>query len=124
MISSTYVTIIGAFLIYYIFVLVLERKMMREPTQIIRKFLSVILLYAGISIIYFSLTGEPFLSDSQQTYDLYIFIIGFIAVLWTIPDLLLEFTFFRNFMNKEKINVNIKNFIGKETLSRSIKKKK
>jgi len=108
MISSTYITIVGAFLIYYLLVLILERKMMSDPNQIIGKFLSVILLYAGISIIYFSLTGQPFLNDSQQTYDLYIFIIGFIAVLWTIPDLLFEFSFFKKFMNKEKIRLDKK----------------
>ena len=76
--------------------------MLHDPKEIISKFLSVILLYAGISIIYFSFTGEPFLSDSQENYNLYIFIIGFVAILWTIPDLLSEFAFFRKFMVKGK----------------------
>ena len=73
--------------------------MLHDPKEIISKFLSVILFYAGISIIYFSLTGKPFFTESTETYNLYIFIIGFVAILWTIPELLSEFKFFKKFMN-------------------------
>ena len=102
MIEMGYLLIIGVFLLYYFLVLILEKKIIHEPTEIIEKFLSVLLLYAGISIIYFSLTGKPFLNDSTDTYNVYIFIIGFIALLWTIPNLLEKFSFFREFMNNDK----------------------
>jgi len=102
MISATYLIVVGIFLLYYFLVLVIERKMISDPNEIISKFLAVILLYAGISIIYFSFTGKPFLSDSTENYNLYIFIIGFVAILWTIPDLLSEFKFFNKFINKGK----------------------
>ena len=100
-ISTEYIIIISVFLIYYLLVLAKERKIMKEPGEIISKFLSIILLYAGISLIYFSLTGKALFNASTDTYNLYIFIIGFIAILWTIPELLTEFTFFQNFMNKK-----------------------
>jgi len=102
MLSPTYLIIVGIFLIYYLLVLILEKKMLHDPKEIISKFLSVILLYAGISIIYFSLTGKPFLTETTETYNLYIFIIGFVAILWTIPDLLSEFRFFKRFMKGDK----------------------
>jgi len=76
--------------------------MLHDPKEIISKFLSVILLYAGISIVYYSFTGTPFLGESEDNYNLYIFIIGFVAILWTIPDLLSEFKFFRKFINGGK----------------------
>lgn len=99
MISPGYLIIVGLFLVYYLMVLLFEKRMIHDPKEIIGKFLSVILFYAGISIIGFSFTGEPFLGDSIENYNVYIFIIGFIAVLWTIPELLSEFRFFRRFMN-------------------------
>jgi len=101
MISINYLMVVGIFLVYYLGVLILEKKMIHDPKDIIGKFLSVVLFYAGVSIIYFSLTGKPLFGDSTENYSLYIFIIGFVAVLWTIPDLLSEFKFFRKFM-KEK----------------------
>ncbi|MCK4997390.1 hypothetical protein KAS08_03725 [Candidatus Pacearchaeota archaeon] len=97
MISLEYIIIISVFVIYYIAVIVKEKKIMRDPKIIIGKFLSVILLYAGISLIYFALTGNPFLGATPESYNVYIFIIGFVAILWTIPDLLEEFKFFRDF---------------------------
>ncbi len=102
MISANYLVIVGLFLLYYLLVLIIERKMISDPKEIIARFLSMILLYAGISIIYFSFTGKAFLGDSEENYNLYIFIIGFIALLWTIPDLLSEFKFFRKFIKKGK----------------------
>ena len=97
-----YFIIITAFLIYYFLILFIERKIIQDPGEIIEKFLSVILLYAGISILYFSLTGKPFLQDTTESYRVYVFIIGFIAILWTIPNLLDEFSFFHKFLNKKK----------------------
>ena len=102
MISIEYLIIIGIFLIYYLFVLIKERKIIKEPGEIISKFLSVILLYAGISLIYFSLTGKTLFSASEESYNIYVFIIGFIAILWTVPELLTEFSFFQNFLKKKK----------------------
>ncbi len=99
MISPAYLLIVGLFLLYYLMVLIIEKKMIHDPRDIISKFLSVILLYAGISIIYFSFTEKPFLGDSNANYSLYIFIIGFVAVLWTIPELLSEFKFFKKFID-------------------------
>jgi len=102
MIDIGFIAIIGIFLIYYLLVLILERKIIHEPGEIIECFLSVILMYAGVSLIYYSLTGRPFLNDSPETYSIYIFIIGFIALLWTIPNLLENFSFFANFLKKQK----------------------
>jgi hypothetical protein len=101
-INISYLIIISVFLIYYLIVLFSEKKIIQDPKEIIDKFLSTILLYAGVSLIFFSLTGKPFLGDSLQAYNIYIFIIGFIAVLWTIPNLLQEFRFFRKFSQKRK----------------------
>jgi len=97
-----FIIIVSAFIIYYFFVLFSERKIIQDPREILDKFLSMLLLYAGISIIYFSLTGQPFLGESEESYKVYIFIIGFIAILWTIPNLLEEFAFFRRFFRKNK----------------------
>lgn len=95
-----FLIIIGVFLLYYLIVLFVEKKMISEAGQIIDKFLSILLLYAAISIIYFSLTGKPFLTENENTYDVYIFIIGFVALLWAIPNLLKEFSFFDKFLKK------------------------
>ena len=112
-----FLIMIVSFIIYYILVLFFEKKMIREPRDIIEKFLSIILLYAGISLIYFSITGKPFLTDTTESYSIYIFIIGFIAILWTIPNLLKEFKFFQKFLqkkgnskskNKEQVNIKLK----------------
>ena len=102
MVEIGFAIIISVFLIYYLFVLIFERKIIDNPKDILDKFLSILLLYAGISIIYYSLTGRPFLTDSDEGYKVYLFIIGFIAVLWTIPNLLKEFEFFNNFVKKAK----------------------
>ena len=63
MVDTGFIVIIIAFFIYYLLVLFKERRLMRDPKKIIEKFLSMLLLYAGISLIYFSLTGKPFLSE-------------------------------------------------------------
>jgi len=97
MVDLGLIVIISAFILYYITIMYFERRIISEPKDIIDKFLSFILLYAGISLIYFAITGKPFLSDSTVSYSVYIFIIGFIAMLWTIPHLLEEFTFFKKF---------------------------
>lgn len=102
MMDIRYTFIVLAFLIYYLLVIIIEKKIIHKPSEILDKFLSVLLLYAGTSLIYFSLTGKPFLTDSADTYTIYIFVIGFIAILWTIPNLLEEFTFFNKFFNPQK----------------------
>ena len=100
MISLEYIIIISTFVVYYLAVLIKEKKIIRSPKKIIGKFLSIILLYAGISLLYYSITGNPFPGTTQDSYSLYIFVIGFVAILWTIPDLLEEFKFFRRFERK------------------------
>jgi hypothetical protein len=97
-----YVTIIGLFLVYYLAVLIISRKMISEPKEILSKFFAVMLFFAGVSIIYFSFTGRAFLGGTTDNYNLYIFIMGFVAILWTIPELLKEFKFFENFINRGK----------------------
>jgi hypothetical protein len=103
---SSYILVIVVFLAYYFLVLLSEKKVMEDPKEILDKFLSVTLLYAGLSLIYFSLTGEALFGESLETYNVYIFIIGFISVLWTIPNLMKEFSFFRRFQRKGKKKAN------------------
>lgn len=100
--AITYLIPIVIFVIYYLLVLIFEKEVIDDPKEIIEKFLSVILLYAGISLIYFSLTGNPLFNESPETYSVYIFIIGFIAVLWTVPHLLEKFYFYKKFLKKSK----------------------
>ena len=97
-----FIIIISAFIVYYFLLIFIERKGIFEPAEILDKFLSVLLLYAGISIIYYSVTGKPFLNDTVESYNIYIFIIGLISILWTIPNLLKEFRSFRRFFNIKK----------------------
>jgi len=102
MADPSFLLIIGVFIFYYLMILIYEKRIIQDPKEIIEKFLSVVLLYAGISLIYFSVTGKPFLFESPETYNIYIFIIGFISILWTIPNLLQEFAFFRRFTRRRK----------------------
>lgn len=106
MVSANFIIIIVVFLIYYFLILFIEKKLLKNPKIIIEKFLSLLLLYAGISIIYFSITGKPFIGDSIESYMIYIFLIGFIAILWAIPNLLEEFSFFKDFFKKNKKKKN------------------
>ncbi len=102
MASLDYIIIVSIFVLYYIIVLISEKKMIEDPKEIIEKFLAVLLTYAGVSLIYFSITGRPFLGGEISEYYVYIFIIGFISVLWAVPNLLSEFKFFKNFQRKGK----------------------
>ena len=90
------------FALYVLIVLIIERKIIFEPRELLEKFLAFMLLYAGISIIYFSITGEPFLTETEASYRTYLFLIGFIAMMWSIPNILSEFTFFKQFMEDKK----------------------
>ena len=102
MVATSYIVVVGLFLLYYLVLLIKERKLIKDPGDIIAKFLSMVLLYAGVSIVYFSLTGKTLFGESAEAYNIYIFIIGFIAILWTVPDLLEEFSGFRKFFKKRK----------------------
>jgi len=102
MISSASLLIVGLFLVYYFSLLIFEKKIIDDPKEIIGKFLAISLFYAGNSIIYFSLTGKPLLGESENAYPIYIFIIGFVAIPWAIPELFSEFKFFRKFTRKIK----------------------
>lgn len=116
MISIEYILIISLFVIYYFAVLLSEKKIIREPDKIISRFLSIVLLYAGISLIYFSITGRGLFGASTEGYSVYIFIIGFVSILWTIPELLSEFEFFKRFLEKREIGKKEK--IVKDKLKR------
>jgi len=94
------VVIIGLFLIYYLLIFLDQRRLITEPKEIIMKFLAIVLFYAGVSLIYFSITGRPLLTDNQQNYNVYIFIIGFIAILWTIPFMMKDFKFYSKIFAK------------------------
>lgn len=102
---TSYLLIIAVFVIYYLLLIIIEKRVIHEPKEIIEKVLAVALVYAGISLIYFSLTGKPLLSGDESEYYLYMFIIGFIALVWAIPDLLIEFKFMKKFMKKNKNNL-------------------
>jgi len=97
-----FLVIVAIFVAYYIAIIYFEGKILQDPKDILEKFLSVLLFYAGISLIYYSITQKPLFGSSIESYYVYIFIIGFIAVLWTGPNLLEEFKFFRRFVNKVK----------------------
>lgn len=101
MVDFGYIIIVASFLIYYFVVLVVEHKVISEPREIFEKFLSFGLLYAGISILYYAVTGTPFLNDTERSYTLYLFIIGFMAILWTVPNILSEFKFYRRFLKRK-----------------------
>ena len=99
----SYLMVILLFVLYYLFLIIIEKKLMSEPKDIIRKVLSVAFFYAGISLVYYSLTGSPFLSGDIKEYNFYIFMIGFIALVWAVPELLCEFKYFKQFFKKNKI---------------------
>lgn len=94
--------IVGMFLLYYLLVILAEKKLISNPTDILDKFLTILLLYVGISLVYYSITGKPFLDDTPEAYSVYVFLIGFISIVWAIPSLLKEFSFFKIFNKKEK----------------------
>ena len=96
-----FIIIATTFTLYMLIVFLVEEKIIYEPREILEKFLALSLLYAGVSIVYYSLTGNPFLNDSETSYKAYLFLIGFIAVLWSIPNLLSEFKFFKKYMKKD-----------------------
>jgi len=98
-----YLVVISTFLLYYLLVLIFERKFISEPAEILEKFLAVVLIYAGTSLIYFSVTGNPLLTEDISDYYIYIFLMGFISVLWAIPNLLSEFWFFKNFLKSREM---------------------
>jgi len=98
MATVSYLAIIGIFVFYYFLILFFERKIISEPREIIEKFLAVTLCYAGISLIYFALMGKPLFTDDVSEYSIYIFIIGFIAVLWAVPNLMSEFHWYDRFL--------------------------
>jgi len=98
MANLSYLIIIILFLIYYLAIAYFEKKFISDPREVIEKFLAVILGYAGISLIYFSLTGKPLFTDSVSEYYIYIFIIGFIAVLWSVPLYFWSLNFSRDFL--------------------------
>ncbi|MDD4878736.1 MAG: hypothetical protein PHO02_06950 [Candidatus Nanoarchaeia archaeon] len=103
------VVIIGIFLVYYITIFIEQRKLLTEPKDIISKFLVVVLFYAGLSLIYYSIVGRPLLTESPQTYNAYIFIIGFIAIIWTLPLILKDFRFYnRLFAKTKETNLKLK----------------
>lgn len=102
MIGVSYLILIVVFLVYYLAVLLLEKRFIQDPKDIIEKVFSIALLYAGISIVYFTFTGKPLFDDSASDYDFYILLMGMIAIFWTLPSLLEEFSIFKSFFSKTK----------------------
>jgi hypothetical protein len=102
------IVIIGIYLFYYIMIFLDQKRIITEPKEIIMKFLAVVFLYAGISLIYFSVIGKPLFTDNPESYNVYIFIIGFIAVLWTVPFLLNDFKFFRKLFVRGASEIRLK----------------
>ncbi len=102
MANLAYLIIVSVFILYYLLILLFEKKLLSDPKNIIEKFLAVLLTYVGVSLIYFSFTGKPFIGDDINSYYVYIFVIGFISVIWAIPNLLSEFRFFKKFIKKKK----------------------
>ena len=97
-----FLIIAGMFVLYYLLLVIFPRKLLSNPIEIIEKLFSIALIYAGISLVYFALMGKPFLSDSLETYQFYIFMIGVIAIFWSVPDLLEEFNFYKKYFKKKK----------------------
>jgi len=102
MIGMSYVILILVFIAYYLLVLFIEKRFIQDPKDIIEKVFSIALLYAGIVIVYFTFTGKPLFDDSASDYDFYILLIGMIAIFWTLPSLLEEFSALRGFFSKTK----------------------
>ncbi len=103
-----FVIIALLFALYIFVVMQVERRVIYEPAELLEKFLAFMLLYAGISLVYFALTGRPFPNESESTYKIYIFLIGFIAMMWSIPNILGEFKFFRKYMKDKNIKSSTK----------------
>jgi len=73
-----------------------------KKSSIVSKLIIVLIFGLVSSLIYFSLTGKAVFDRYINEYYIYIFIIGFIAVLWAVPNLLSEFRFFKNFERRAK----------------------
>ena len=93
---------------YYLLSFWDQRKIITDPKEILMKFLAVVFMYAGISLIYFSITGKPLLTEDVKVYNVYIFIIGFIAIIWTVPFLVKDFYFFKKLFVRDKNGEEIK----------------
>jgi len=98
--TFSYFIIIAIFAVYYILILFTEKRLIHNPTEIIEKFLAVVVAYAGISLIYFSFTGKPFLSASVSDYAMYVLVMGVVSVIWAVLNLLSEFKFFKKLEKK------------------------
>ena len=94
------IVIICIFLVFYITTFIDQKTLITDPKEILVKFLAVVFLYAGISLIYFSITGSPLFTTNTEVYNVYIFIIGFIALLWTIPFLIKDYSFYKKWFKK------------------------
>ncbi|MBT3985139.1 hypothetical protein HOD38_00300 [archaeon] len=102
------IVIICIFLVFYIATFIDQKTLITDPKEILIKFLAVVFLYAGISLIYFSITGSPLFTTNTEVYNVYIFIIGFIALLWTIPFLIKDYSFYRKWFKKGDPREDIK----------------
>lgn len=98
----SFLIIAGLFILYILVILYVEKRIIYHPEDLLEKFLAFMLLYAGISIMYYATTGRPFLNESETSYTTYLFLIGFIAMMWSIPNILSEFKFFKKYMFKKK----------------------
>ena len=98
--SIAYMIILAVFLIYYFLLLIFEKKILGDVKEIVLALLSIIIVYAGVALIYFSLTGKAFFGGDTADYSVYTLIIGFVSALWAIVHLLSRFKVFRKFVKK------------------------
>ena len=87
--------IVSIFLVYYLLVLIINKRMITNPSEIVSKFFMSVLLYVGISLVYFAFTGKPLLESDFKTLQIYIFISGFVAILIAFPNMLKDFDLFK-----------------------------
>ncbi|MFH1972750.1 MAG: hypothetical protein ABIJ18_04715 [archaeon] len=102
------IVVIIIFLVYYITLFIDRKTIITQPKDIIMKFLAIVFLFAGVSLIYYSITGQPLLADNTQSYNVYIFVIGFIAVMWSFPFLMKEYRFFNRIFIRNEQEIKLK----------------
>ena len=85
----------GIFLIYYLATLIFNKKLITDSGEIISKFFTSLLLYGGVLLIYFSFTKESLPNSGFQEITIYFFIAGFLAIMFSLPNLLKDFGQFK-----------------------------
>jgi len=87
--------IVVIFLVHYFLVLILNKRLITNPNEIISKLFMSVLLYVGASFIYFAFTGRSLTGEEIVSMQVYIFAIGFISILIAATNLLKDFSPFK-----------------------------